>query len=141
MYLENLALIRIYFFRVAELLGAEGEVAAEGVLVEGDFESVVVAFAAKEGQDIVVAGVAADLQQEAIGVENDRKELVLIAGGEGIRKCGGSGVGAPVDGVDGKAVALAEQGNGAGVVAHGVVTDHYAEVDAVLRGAQIGGGL
>lgn len=141
MCLENLALIRIYFFRVAELLGAEGEVAAEGLLVEGDFEGVVVAFAAEEGQDIVVAGVAADLQQEAIGVENDRKELVLIAGGEGIRKCGGSGVGAPVDGVDGKAVALTEDGNGTRVVAHGIVADHYAKVGAVLRGAQVGRGI
>ena len=38
---------------------------AEGLLVEGDFEGVVVAFAAKEGQDVTCACVAADLQEEA----------------------------------------------------------------------------
>lgn len=34
-------------------VGAEGEVAAEAMAVEGDFEAVVVAFAANEGEDVV----------------------------------------------------------------------------------------
>ena len=45
-------------------LGAEGHVAAETLLVEGDFEGVVVAFAAEEGQDVVGAGVATKVEQE-----------------------------------------------------------------------------
>ena len=45
-------------------LGAEGHVAAEALLVEGDFEGVVVAFAAEEGQDVVGAGVATKVEQE-----------------------------------------------------------------------------
>ena len=45
-----------------EGVGAEGEVTAEGLPVEGDFEAVVVAFAAYERNDIVRSTVALNLQ-------------------------------------------------------------------------------
>ena len=47
-----------------EALCAEGHVTAETLLVERDFEGVVVAFSAEEGQDVVGAGVAAKVEQE-----------------------------------------------------------------------------
>ena len=43
-------------------LGAKGHVVAEGGGVEGDFEAVVVAFAADEGDDIILSAVALNLQ-------------------------------------------------------------------------------
>lgn len=44
-----------------EGVGAEGEVAAEAVAVESDFETVVVAFAADEGDDVVGGGKAVNV--------------------------------------------------------------------------------
>ena len=43
-------------------LGTQGHVAAEGGGIEGDFEAVVVAFAAYERDDIVRSTVALNLQ-------------------------------------------------------------------------------
>ena len=45
-----------------EGVGAEGEVTAEGLPVEGDFEAVAVAFSAYEGDDVVLSTVAQNLQ-------------------------------------------------------------------------------
>ena len=44
-----------------EGVGAEGEVAAEAMAVEGDFEAVVVAFAADEGEDVVGGCIAVNM--------------------------------------------------------------------------------
>lgn len=44
-----------------EGVGAEGEVTAEAMAVEGDFEAVVVAFAADEGEDVVGGCIAVNM--------------------------------------------------------------------------------
>ena len=43
-------------------LGSQGHVAVEGGGVEGDFEAVVIAFTANEGDDIIRSAVALNLQ-------------------------------------------------------------------------------
>ena len=52
-------------------LGPQGYVLTQAVAVEGDFEAVVVALAADEGQDVVGAAVAFDVEQQRVGVECD----------------------------------------------------------------------
>lgn len=44
-----------------EEVGAEGEVTAEAMAVEGYFEAVVVAFAADEGEDVVGGCIAVNM--------------------------------------------------------------------------------
>lgn len=94
----------------------------------------VIAFAADEGQDIVGAGVAADVEQKRRGVEGDGERV----GREGTDKPCGRGIGAPVDGVDSHAVATANHGDGTTVVAHRVVAHRDAKVGAVLGRTQVG---
>lgn len=109
------------------LCSAEGHVAVEALAVDGDIEAVVVAVAADEGEE-VVASVAVDHHQPRGGVEG---------GGEGVavvEPSGGGGVGAPVDGVDGQAVAVADDGYGAVGRSDAVVADGGSEVGAVVRG-------
>ncbi len=123
-------------------LGPQGYILTQAVAVEGDFEAVVVPVAADKGQDVVGGAVAAEVEQEGVGVESDDDGVGRPGGwvgAYGADECGGSGIGAPVDGVDGYAVVLAEHGDGARVVAHGVVADGHAEVGAVLGGADIAG--
>ncbi len=116
-------------------LGTQGHVATEAVAVEGDFEAVVVAFATDEGDDVVGATIAGDVEEEGGSVEGDRYGV----GGDGADECGGSGVGVPVDGVYGDAVALAEHGDGTVGVADGVVADGDAKVDTIVSRMEIGG--
>ena len=119
-------------------MGTQGHVATEAVeavAIEGDFEAVVVAFAANERGDVVGTAVAGDIEEEGGCVESDRYGV----GRDGADECGGSGVGVPVDGVDGDAVALAEHGNGTVGVADGVVADGYAKVDTIVSRMEIGG--
>lgn len=103
--------------------------------IEGDFEAVVVAFATDEGDDVVGATIAGDVEEEGVGVESDRYGV----GGDGAEECGGSGVGVPVDGVYGDAVALAEHGDGTVGVADGVVADGDSKVGTVVCRMEIGG--
>lgn len=81
---------------------------AEGVVVEGEFEAVVVAVATDEGDDVVFVAVAADVEQQGVGVEGDGDGV----GRDGAHHLCGFGIGAPVDGVDGHAVAVTEHGDG-----------------------------
>ena len=46
---------------IQEGVGAEGEVTVEAMAVEGDFEAVVVAFAADEGEDVVGGCIAVNM--------------------------------------------------------------------------------
>ena len=118
-----------------EALCAEGHVAAEAVLIEWYLEAVIVAFTPDEGQDVVGAGVAADVEQERRGVEGDGERVRR----EGADKPCGRGIGASVDGVDGHAVAAANHGDSAAVVAHGVVAYGDPTVGAVVCRTQEGG--
>lgn len=119
-----------------ESVGAEGDIAAEGVSIEGDFKAVVVAFAAYEGEDVVGGGVARQVQQLGGGVEGDGDGVR----GDGACKGGRGGIGAPVDGIDGETIAIANHGNGTTVVADGVVADGDAEVGTILCGTEAGRG-
>ena len=116
-------------------MGTQGHVATEAVAIEGDFEAVVVAFATNERGDVVGAAEAGDVEEEGGSVEGDRYGV----GRDGADECGRSGVGVPVDGVDGDAVALAEHGNGTVGVADGVVADGDAKVDTIVSRMEIGG--
>ena len=122
--------------RVFEVgLGTQGHVATEAVAIEGDFEAVVVAFATDKGGDVVGAVISGDVEEECGCVEGDCYGI----GRDGADECGGSGVGVPVDGIDGDAVALAEHGDGTVGVADGVVTDGDAKVDTIVSRMEIGG--
>ena len=116
-------------------LGTQGHVATEAVAVEGDFEAVVVAFAANERGDVVGTVISGDIEEEGGSVEGDRYGV----GRDGADEYGRSGVGVPVDGVDGDAVALAEHGDGTVGVADGVVADGDAKVDTIVSRMEIGG--
>ena len=115
--------------------GTERHVAAQVRAVERDLEAVVVAFTADEWQNVVGAAVALHLKEEGGRVEGDGEGV----GGQGRREGGRSGVGAPVDGVDSHAVALADEGYGTTVVAHRVVADGDSEVGTVARRDDVGG--
>ena len=115
--------------------GTERHVAAQVRAVERDLEAVVVAFATYEGDDVVGAAIALYLQQEGGSVEGDGEGV----GGQGAGEDGGGGVGAPIDGVNGHAVAPTDKGYGTAIVAHRVVADGDSEVGTVARRDDVGG--
>ena len=117
--------------------GAEGDVAAEVGGIEGNLEAVVVAFAADEGDDVASARVAFDEEEAREGVEGDDEGVV----GDGADKAGGGGIGTPVDGVDGKDVAVGYHGDGAVGRADGIVADGDADIVAVVGGIDAWGGI
>ena len=115
--------------------GTERHVAAQVRAVERDLEAMVVAFTADKRQNVVGAAVALHLEEEGGRVEGDGEGV----GGQGAGEDGGGGVGAPVDGVNGHAVAPTDEGYGTTVVAHRVVADGDSEVGTVARRDDVGG--
>lgn len=77
--------------------------------VETDFEAMVVAGAADVGNGKLHAVETTDIQQQRIRVEHDRHRVGLsaVGGDNGAYLHGGRGIGAPVDRIDGHAVAIA----------------------------------
>lgn len=105
------------------------------MLVEGNLEAVVVAFAANEGDDIIRSAVALNLQQQGGGVEGDSDGILRY----GAHKRGRGGIGTPVDRVDGHPIALTNHGYGATVVTDGVVAYSDPKVGTVVCRTEIGG--